>query len=66
MLGGGGGGVVNNALLAIVSECAPLSISNQIRNLVGFNRIIFTSVINNYVLSFSSFLNKEKVKINGF
>ena len=38
---GGGGG-------------ASLSISNQKRNLGGFNRIIF-SVINNYMLSFSSF-----------
>ena len=35
-------------------------------DLGGFNRIIFTSVINNYILSFSSFLNKVKVEINGF
>ena len=31
----------------------------------GFNRIIFTSVTNNYILSFSSFLNKVKVKMTG-
>ena len=28
--------------------------------------LFITSVINNYILSFSSFLNKVKVKINGF
>ena len=33
---------------------------------VDFNWIIFTSVINNYILSFSSFLNKVKVKMKGF
>ena len=35
-------------------------------DLGGFNWIIFTSVINNYILSFSSSLNKVKVKMNGF
>ena len=45
---------------------ASLSVSNQKLNLDGFNRIIFTSVINNYILSFSSFLDKVKVKMIGF
>ena len=36
--------------------------SIQKRNLGGFNRIIFTSVISKYVLSCSSFLNKVKDK----
>ena len=46
---------------------ASLSFSNQKRNLGGFNWIIFTSVINNYIyMGFSSSLNKVKVKINGF
>ena len=54
-------GSVNNPQLTTNSRgVASLSISNQKRNLGGFNRIIFTSVINNYILSFSSFLNKVK------
>ena len=61
-----GGGVNNPQLTTNSQEAASLSISNQKRNLGGFNRIIFTGVINNYILSFSSFLNKVKVKINGF
>ena len=46
----------------------PVSVvlSNQKRNWGGFDRIIVTSVMNNYVSSFSSFLNKVKVKMNGF
>ena len=41
-------GSVNNPQLTNNSEgVASLSISNQKRNLGGFNRIIFTSVINN-------------------
>ena len=56
----------NNPQLATNSGGASLSISNQKRNLDGFNRIIFTTVIKNYILSFSSFLNKAKVKMNGF
>ena len=56
----------NNSQLATNLGVASLSISNQKRNLGGFNRIIFTSVVNNYILYFISFLNKVKVKINGF
>ena len=56
----------NNSQLAKNSKGgSSLSVSNQTRNLEGFNRIIFTSVINNYILSFSSFLNKVKVIMNG-
>ena len=53
-LGGGGGRV------------ASISMSNQKLNLGGFNRIIFINVINNYVLSFNSFLNKVRDEMNGF
>ena len=56
---------VNNPQLMTNSGVVSLSIPNQKRNLGGFNQIIF-SVINNYILSFSSFLDKVKVKINGF
>ena len=61
-------GSVNSPQLMTNSRggVASLSISNQKRNLGGFNRIVFNSVINNYILSFSSFLNKVKVKMNGF
>ena len=48
--------------LAVNSEgVASLSISNQKGNLGGFN-----PVINNYILSFNSFVIKVKVKMNGF
>ena len=57
----------NNPQLATNSGGVTLlSISNGKRKLGGFNRIIFTSVINNYIISFSSFLNKVKVKMSGF
>ena len=55
----------NNSQQTKNSGGASLSISNEKQNLGGFNRIIFTSVINNYILSFSSFLIKVKVKMNG-
>ena len=57
---------VNDPQLATSSGGGCLIINlNQKRKLSGFNQIVFTSVINNSV-SFSSFLNKLKVKINGF
>ena len=57
--------VNNPQLMTNSGGVASLSILNQKPTLGGSNWIIFTSVINNYILSFSSFLNKVKVKING-
>ena len=63
---------VNNSQLSTFSGGggASLSILSQKRILGRSHRIIVTTVtnnyINNYILSFSSFLNNVKVEINGF
>ena len=54
----------NNPQLATNSGGGASSLTNQKWNFGGFNQIIFTSVINNYMISFSS--SRLKVKMNGF
>ena len=53
------GSVNNSQLTTNAGGIASLSISNQKRNLDRFNWIIFTSVLNSFMLSFS-FLKQGK------